>query len=197
MCEGAEKFQSDPHWRDHLLFYEYFHGDNGAGLGASHQTGWTGLVAMAIQLFGLLEAKHFLERGHEALYSPQCGVEMSGATDLRRQTSCERAEQAGAQLRQVVGFSVADAIEKLERLKNSGSISAEEFTRLCQVYVFSASKGCIVGRRCTGIRRSITRQFSLRLFNLTTPAPVIGAFQSQPKDRSYQPKMHAYTVTRF
>jgi hypothetical protein len=63
------KFQSDPHWRDHLLFYEYFHGDNGAGLGASHQTGWTGLVAVAIQLFGLLEARHFLESGHEALFS--------------------------------------------------------------------------------------------------------------------------------
>lgn len=42
---GAEKFQTDPHWRDCLLFYEYFHGDNGAGIGASHQTGWTGLVA--------------------------------------------------------------------------------------------------------------------------------------------------------
>jgi len=45
---GAEKFQSDPHWRDHLLFYEHFHGDNGAGLGASHQTGWTALVANLI-----------------------------------------------------------------------------------------------------------------------------------------------------
>ena len=42
---GVEKFQSDPHWRDLLLFYEYFHGDNGAGIGASHQTGWTGLIA--------------------------------------------------------------------------------------------------------------------------------------------------------
>ena len=42
---GTEKFQTDPYWRDHILFYEYFHGDNGAGLGASHQTGWTGLVA--------------------------------------------------------------------------------------------------------------------------------------------------------
>ena len=42
---GAEKFQDDPHWRDYLLFYEYFHGDNGAGMGASHQTGWTALVA--------------------------------------------------------------------------------------------------------------------------------------------------------
>jgi hypothetical protein len=43
---GIERFQSDPHWRDLLLFHEYFHGDNGAGLGASHQTGWTGLVAL-------------------------------------------------------------------------------------------------------------------------------------------------------
>jgi len=42
---GTEKFQSDPHWRDLILFYEYFHGDNGAGIGASHQTGWTALVA--------------------------------------------------------------------------------------------------------------------------------------------------------
>jgi hypothetical protein len=48
---GAEKFQSDPHFRDHLLFYEYFHGDNGAGIGASHQTGWTGLVARLAQLY--------------------------------------------------------------------------------------------------------------------------------------------------
>ena len=45
---GAEKFQNDPHWRDELLFYEYFHGDNGAGIGASHQTGWTSLVANLI-----------------------------------------------------------------------------------------------------------------------------------------------------
>ncbi len=44
---GIEKFQTDPHWRDYILFHEYFHGDNGAGLGASHQTGWTGLVAHA------------------------------------------------------------------------------------------------------------------------------------------------------
>jgi hypothetical protein len=49
---GTKKFQTDPHWRDHLLFYEYFHGDNGAGLGASHQTGWTGLIARLIQIFG-------------------------------------------------------------------------------------------------------------------------------------------------
>ncbi len=49
---GAEKFQIDPHWRDLILFYEYFHGDNGAGIGASHQTGWTGLVAKLLQQSG-------------------------------------------------------------------------------------------------------------------------------------------------
>jgi hypothetical protein len=49
---GAEKLQTDPHFRDHVLFYEYFHGDNGAGIGASHQTGWTGLVAKLIQQSG-------------------------------------------------------------------------------------------------------------------------------------------------
>ncbi|HYO63814.1 MAG TPA: hypothetical protein VER08_09305 [Pyrinomonadaceae bacterium] len=49
---GTERFQTDPHWRDLLLFYEYFHGDNGAGIGASHQTGWTGLVAKLLQQSG-------------------------------------------------------------------------------------------------------------------------------------------------
>jgi hypothetical protein len=45
-------FQDDPHWRDLIWFYEYFHGDNGAGIGASHQTGWTGLVAKLLQQSG-------------------------------------------------------------------------------------------------------------------------------------------------
>jgi hypothetical protein len=48
----AEKFQTDPHWKDYVLFYEYFHGDNGAGIGASHQTGWTGCIARVIRLMG-------------------------------------------------------------------------------------------------------------------------------------------------
>ncbi len=60
---GMQKFQTDPHWRDHILFHEYFHGDNGAGLGASHQTGWTGLVAPLIQIFGHIDAKSFLKGG--------------------------------------------------------------------------------------------------------------------------------------
>ena len=60
---GTDKFQNDPHWKDHLLFYEYFHGDNGAGLGASHQTGWTGLVAPLLQWFPHNSAEQFLESG--------------------------------------------------------------------------------------------------------------------------------------
>jgi hypothetical protein len=58
---GTAKFQDDPHWRDLILFHEYFHGDNGAGLGASHQTGWTGLVALLVDLFGRVDAKSLLE----------------------------------------------------------------------------------------------------------------------------------------
>jgi hypothetical protein len=56
-------FQTDPHWRDHILYYEYFHGDTGAGLGASHQTGWTGIVAKLIQIFGTLDPQTFLAAG--------------------------------------------------------------------------------------------------------------------------------------
>jgi hypothetical protein len=58
---GTAKFQEDPHWRDLILFYEYFHGDNGAGLGASHQTGWTGLVAPLLDVFRRVGAKRLLE----------------------------------------------------------------------------------------------------------------------------------------
>jgi hypothetical protein len=66
---GTEKFQNDPYWRDNILFYEYFHGDNGAGLGASHQTGWTGVVAKLIELFGRLDAKRFLEAGKAGAFA--------------------------------------------------------------------------------------------------------------------------------
>jgi hypothetical protein len=58
---GNPKFQVDPYWKDNLLFYEYFHGDNGAGLGASHQTGWTGLVAVLMKLYGSLSSEQVVE----------------------------------------------------------------------------------------------------------------------------------------
>jgi hypothetical protein len=64
---GSKQFQEDPHWRNLILFYEYFHGDNGAGLGASHQTGWTGLVAFVMDFFGRLDAKTWLESDSERM----------------------------------------------------------------------------------------------------------------------------------
>ena len=70
---GMEKFQKDPHWRDHLLFYEYFHGDNGAGIGASHQTGWTGLVATIIDLFTQIDPRKALDRGKRSAFETIAG----------------------------------------------------------------------------------------------------------------------------
>ena len=65
---GTEKFQDDPHWRDLLLFHEYFHGDNGAGIGASHQTGWTGLVALSATLLHGMTAEEVRDDGLEAAF---------------------------------------------------------------------------------------------------------------------------------
>jgi hypothetical protein len=63
----TRKFQEDPHWRDYPLFYEYFHGDTGVGVGASHQTGWTGAIARLMHLFGSLEGKKMLEQKKDEL----------------------------------------------------------------------------------------------------------------------------------
>jgi hypothetical protein len=67
---GQEKYRTDPHWRDLLLFYEYGHGDNGAGIGASHQTGWTGLAALFTFLFRTLSAEDVLANPREAMFGP-------------------------------------------------------------------------------------------------------------------------------
>ena len=71
MYGGMDIFQNDPNWREFILFHEYFHGDNGAGLGASHQTGWTGLVAKLIELFELLDQKKNLEGGKQSVFTLQ------------------------------------------------------------------------------------------------------------------------------
>jgi hypothetical protein len=60
---GEKKLQEDPHWREYVQFYEYFHGDNGAGLGANHQTGWTGVIARAMHLFATTTPEQVLELG--------------------------------------------------------------------------------------------------------------------------------------
>ena len=67
---GAERFQTDPHWQDCLQFYEYFHGDNGAGIGASHQTGWTGFVAKLIEIVGRVDAHQLLKGGIAEAFGP-------------------------------------------------------------------------------------------------------------------------------
>ncbi len=67
MFGGQEYFQNDEHWRDYVLFYEYFHGDNGAGVGASHQTGWTGVIAKLIQQQGERASPRQNARAQEAV----------------------------------------------------------------------------------------------------------------------------------
>jgi hypothetical protein len=67
---GTQKFQQDPHWKDCLQFFEYFHGDNGAGLGASHQTGWTGVIARAMHLFATTKPEDFLRAGDGPFFKP-------------------------------------------------------------------------------------------------------------------------------
>ena len=75
---GQAKFQDDPHWRDLVLFYEYFHGDNGAGIGASHQTGWTGLVARLLDLFGRVTAEDSLGTPKERLEARMVRQQVGG-----------------------------------------------------------------------------------------------------------------------
>jgi hypothetical protein len=76
---GSRKFQESPDWRDYLLFYEYFHGDNGAGIGASHQTGWTGMVARLADLFSELRKEDV------AASSDGDAFEIGGAVQLGEQ----------------------------------------------------------------------------------------------------------------
>jgi len=75
---GTKKFQEDPHWKDYILFYEYFHGDNGAGLGASHQTGWTGLIARSLDLFARASAADWLHVPREELTAKMTHDQVAG-----------------------------------------------------------------------------------------------------------------------
>jgi hypothetical protein len=75
---GTKKFQDDPHWKDYILFYEYFHGDNGAGLGASHQTGWTGLIARALDLFARVTPESVLQTAKSDLVAEMTRKQVAG-----------------------------------------------------------------------------------------------------------------------
>ena len=76
-------FQEDPHWRDCLLFYEYFHGDNGAGLGASHQTGWTGVIARLMHLFATLTPERALKEGKKSYFAARDRADVVGSPSGR------------------------------------------------------------------------------------------------------------------
>jgi hypothetical protein len=81
---GVRKFQEDPHWRDHISFFEYFHGDNGAGLGASHQTGWTGIIARIMHLFATNTADELLELGIRGAFVGQENPAVTSTPARRR-----------------------------------------------------------------------------------------------------------------
>jgi hypothetical protein len=76
---GTKKFQDDPHWKDYITFYEYFHGDNGAGLGASHQTGWTGVIARSMDLFARTTAADWLQIAKAELGAKMTREQVAGA----------------------------------------------------------------------------------------------------------------------
>jgi len=76
---GTKKFQDDPHWKDYILFYEYFHGDNGAGLGASHQTGWTGIIARLMDVFARGSAADWLQTAKGDLAAKMTREQVAGA----------------------------------------------------------------------------------------------------------------------
>jgi hypothetical protein len=87
---GSAKFHNDPHWRDLILFYEYFHGDNGAGLGASHQTGWTGLIAALLDVFARTDAEQMLQLEAERLRARLVAEQVGGEPALRAMPAGDR-----------------------------------------------------------------------------------------------------------
>ena len=103
---GTAKFQDDPHWRDLILFHEYFHGDNGAGLGASHQTGWTGLVAPLLDIFGRLDAKTILETERGRLQARVTIEQVAGEGRRTHRTSAFRSVRAGHPMKDAPAIAV-------------------------------------------------------------------------------------------
>ncbi|HEY7309930.1 MAG TPA: glucosidase [Gemmataceae bacterium] len=107
-AQGRHSRWSDPHWRDHVLFYEYFHGDTGEGIGASHQTGWTGIIAFLMQSFAALEPKKVLERG-------MSGVMQSSALAAQQGNKPQAVHVAHAVHEQVAEKVVAHVIETIQQ----------------------------------------------------------------------------------
>jgi hypothetical protein len=112
---GSHSRWNDEHWRDHVLFYEYFHGDTGAGIGASHQTGWTGVIAFLIQGFTAVEAEKVLEKGMGAVTEVSAEVAKETAkpeaTQVAEEVHEEVAEKVVAQVLETVQQQVTEAVQ--------------------------------------------------------------------------------------
>jgi hypothetical protein len=109
---------NDEHWRDHVLFYEYFHGDSGAGIGASHQTGWTGVIAFLIQGFTEEEAEEVLEKGMIAL--TEASAEVAKETD--KPEAVEVAEEVQEEVADKVVAHVIETVQQqvMEAVQDQG-----------------------------------------------------------------------------
>jgi hypothetical protein len=113
-AHGHHSRWNDQHWRDHVLFYEYFHGDTGAGIGASHQTGWTGVIAFLIHGFAEVEAEKVLEKGMGAVTEVSAEVvketDKSQAVQVAEEVHEVVAEQVVAQVLETVQKQVTEAV---------------------------------------------------------------------------------------
>jgi hypothetical protein len=114
-AHGTHSRWSEEHWRDHVLFYEYFHGDTGAGVGASHQTGWTGVIAFLIQGFTAVEAEQVLEKGEMAVAEVSADVaketDQPEAAQMAEEVHGEVADKVVAQVIETVQQQVAAAVQ--------------------------------------------------------------------------------------
>jgi hypothetical protein len=112
---GNHSRWNDEHWRDHVLFYEYFHGDTGAGIGASHQTGWTGVIAFLIQGFKAVEAEKVLEKGMGAVTEVSAEVakepDKPEAAQVAEEVHEQVAEKVVAQVLETVQQQVTEAVQ--------------------------------------------------------------------------------------
>src|SRR5262245_57479628 len=114
-AQGNHTRWNDEHWRDHVLFYEYFHGDTGAGIGASHQTGWTGVIAFLMQGFTAVEAEKVLEKGMGAVTEVSAEVaketDRPAAAEVAEEVHEQVAEKVVAQVLETVQQHVAEAVQ--------------------------------------------------------------------------------------
>ena len=110
-AHGSHSRWTDEHWRDHVLFYEYFHGDTGAGIGASHQTGWTGVIAFLIHGFTAVEAEKVLEKGMAGVTEVSAEAAQPEAVQVAEEVHEQLADKVVAQVIEAVQLEVSQAIQ--------------------------------------------------------------------------------------